>query len=101
MLRQVNPEQSALLRTATRARIFRPTLILAMLAALCVVAVTNYATSAAATGLYTDSFEGDAIGSIPAGWTVNGTNAGFTVQQQGSHVYDHNGWTATTTAGNP
>jgi endoglucanase len=57
-------------------------------------------TVAAPTGtLFSDTFESDAIGSIPSGWAVYGTNAGFTVRQRGTHVYDHNGWTALTVAG--
>src|SRR5690349_11942899 len=39
------------------------------------------ATSRPSSTLFSDNFESDAIGSIPAGWTVTGTNAGFTVQQ--------------------
>jgi hypothetical protein len=54
----------------------------------------------ASTALYSDTFEGDTVGSIPAGWSVFGTNAGFSVQQNGSHVYAHSGWQAITTAGN-
>jgi hypothetical protein len=55
------------------------------------------------TLLYTDSFASDAAGSVPAGWAVQGANAGLTVTASGSsygHVYTHDGWTATTSAGN-
>jgi hypothetical protein len=50
--------------------------------------------------LYGDTFAGDATGTIPAGWTVGGANAGFTVASNGQHVYRHQGWSATTAAGN-
>lgn len=50
--------------------------------------------------LYSDGFESDAVGAIPTGWTVYGSNAGFAVASgNGGHVYGHNGWTATTLAG--
>jgi hypothetical protein len=51
---------------------------------------------------WSDSFAADAAGSIPAGWSVAGLNAGFAVKSgDGTHgsVYAHTGWTATTVAG--
>jgi aryl-phospho-beta-D-glucosidase BglC (GH1 family) len=51
---------------------------------------------------YTDGFSQDALGSIPAGWTVSGVNAGFAVEQTDGpqpRVYAHTGWTATTVGG--
>jgi hypothetical protein len=57
----------------------------------------------ASTGLpFGDSFANDSAGSVPAGWTVSGTNAGFIVANGDGghgHVYSHNGWTARTVAG--
>ena len=49
--------------------------------------------------LLSDTFESDAVGSIPAGWTSNGLNSVFTTQQQVSHVLNHAGWTGTIQAG--
>ena len=49
--------------------------------------------------LLSDNFEGDPLGSLPAGWTANGLNSVFTTQQQGSHVLNHAGWTGTIQAG--
>ena len=49
-----------------------------------------------------DNFAADAAGSIPAGWSVSGLNAGFAVKGgDGTYgnVYAHTGWTATTVAG--
>jgi len=51
--------------------------------------------------LLSDTFEGDPLGSLPAGWTSNGLNSVFTAQQQGSHVLNHSGWTGTIQAGSP
>jgi len=51
---------------------------------------------------YSDNFASDAPGSVPAGWSVSGLNAGFAVQSSDgphSHVYAHNGWAATTVGG--
>jgi Laminin G domain len=56
-------------------------------------------TATASSSLFSDTFESDAVGSTPAGWSIYGTNAGFSVQQNGSHVYDHSGWTAVSIAG--
>ena len=43
----------------------------------------------AATGLFSDDFESDAIGSVPAGWTVVSGTA-WSVQQDGTHVLKQN-----------
>jgi hypothetical protein len=51
--------------------------------------------------LFSDTFASDAVGSVPAGWVVIGANPGFAVAgEAGQHVYAHNGWTATSSAGN-
>jgi hypothetical protein len=62
------------------------------------------AKTAAVTGglLYRDSFTSDATGTVPAGWSVTGANAGFSVAASDSsygNVYAHDGWTSTTSAG--
>jgi hypothetical protein len=63
---------------------------------------TNNPTKQAAAGtvLVNDSFAGDSVGGVPSGWSVYGTNPGFDVTNDGGHVYDHNGWTASTSTGN-
>jgi len=51
---------------------------------------------------WSDNFSSDAVGSVPAGWAVYGTNAGFAVaSSDGGHVYSHSGWTAASWAGCP
>jgi hypothetical protein len=60
-------------------------------------------TSSGGAVLYSDSFTSDAVGSVPAGWSVAGVNAGLSVatgDATHSHVYAHDGWSATTSAGN-
>jgi hypothetical protein len=57
---------------------------------------------ASGSPLYTDNFASDTLGSVPTGWTVQGLYAGLIVTASGtSHgqVYTHDGWTATTSAG--
>lgn len=49
--------------------------------------------------LMSDSFEADAVGSLPSGWTGFGVNSAFTTQVQGSHVLNHGGWSGSLKAG--
>jgi pectate lyase len=39
-----------------------------------------------------DNFEGDALGSTPAGWSGYRINCVWNVQTQGTHVLTHSGW---------
>jgi pectate lyase len=49
--------------------------------------------------LLSDTFESDALGSLPSGWSSHGLNSVFATQQQGSHVLNHSGWSGTIQAG--
>ncbi|HET9111810.1 MAG TPA: hypothetical protein VFN78_13355 [Ktedonobacterales bacterium] len=55
-------------------------LTLSMLTSLAIPRVS------AASQLFSDTFESDAIGAFPAGWTAVSGGSGWSVQQDGSHV---------------
>jgi hypothetical protein len=63
--------------------------VAAVLLLFSLYALTTVPRASAASGLFSDDFETDAIGSVPTGWTVVSGSA-WSVQQDGTHVLKQN-----------